>query len=96
MSSMINAMIVTGNMAGLLYVSVFGLMMIFLVIWMMRLHEKSAQKQPVSFYKRRVSQLKDRYHLNSKEMNLLRDFARMERQRRKEYYEYLNRNSRYF
>ncbi|MBN2326236.1 MAG: hypothetical protein JXR73_03710 [Candidatus Omnitrophica bacterium] len=96
MSSIINAMIVSGNMASLLFVSVFGMMITCLVIWVIRFYEKSAQKQPVSFYKRRVNQLRGRYNLNSKEMSLLRDFARMERQRRKKYYEYLNRNSKYF
>jgi len=96
MNAMIDAMVISGNVASVLLLSGFGLITICLAVWFMRFREKSPQEQPVSFYNRRFNNLADRYQLNSKEIDVLRDFARMERQRRKNYYEYLNRNARYF
>ncbi len=96
MNAMMNAMVLSGNVASVLLVSIFGMMTTCLVIWAMSLREKSTQVQPISFYRRRMSHLTNRYRLNSKEVDLLRDFARMERQRRKDYYEYLNRNAKFF
>lgn len=98
MNAFSNAMILSGNVANLLLLSVIGLMTVCLVVWYIRAREKNSQiqPQPASFYNRRVNSLTHRYQLKSKELELLRDFARMERERRKNYYEYLNRNARYF
>lgn len=98
MSAFTNAMFLSGNVAYVLLLSAIGLMTLGVVVWYTRCREKNAQvqPQPVSFYNRRVNALTHRYQLKSKELELLRDFARMERERRKNYYEYLNRNARYF
>lgn len=98
MNAIINAMILSGNVANTLLLSVVGLMTICLIVWFVRFRVKTSQVEAQSgnFYNRRVNYLALRHQLSEKELDLLRDFARMERERRKDYYEHLNRNARYF
>ncbi len=96
MDSIFNTMTVPGVAANLLYISVFGIITVSLVIWCARMMQKKYQTIPVSFYQRRICQLTNKHRLSPKDLEILRDFSRMEKSRRQEYYNYLNRNSGYF
>ncbi len=96
MESIFSTMTVPGFTANLLYISVIGIITVSLVIWFARMMQKKYQTVPVSFYQRRICQLSNKHRLSPKDLETLRSFSRFEKSRRRDYYNYLNRNAGYF